>query len=267
MSHIRRFTNLVPQPVRFGLRRLAYAGKGHHCELCGNDVRAYHAHGGGAEVLDRRKVVGGMRRENDRCPICHACDRTRMMKLYLEDMTPVGQQPQKVLHVAPDFGLYLWLKRQSGVDYTGSDIDATRYRHIDNVKTADLTAAPFGDASFDIIICSHVLEHIPDDRKAMSEMLRMLKPGGHALLLTPLATDGAGTEEDLEINDPEEQDRRFGQWDHVRIYGRDDFVDRLAGVGFEVEVFAPFERDAEQAKTLMLNPLEVLPVGRKPLVN
>jgi len=268
MAHIRSVTNLVPQPVRFGLRRLAFAGAGQTCPLCGNGVRAFKPHGGGAEVLERRRVVGGMRREADRCPVCHGCDRTRMMMLYLEREAGVGRVdgggPKRVLHVAPDYGLYLWLRRQKGVAYTGTDIDATRYRHIENMRSADLTAAPFPDDAFDIVICSHVLEHVPDDARALGEIRRILAPGGHALLLTPLALDGLGTDEDPALHDPVEQDRRFGQWDHVRIYGRDDFLARMRAAGFETRAVDPFEAWPEAAKELHLNPLEILPVGTKP---
>ena len=132
------------------------------------------------------------------------------------------------------------------------------------MRSADLTATPFADDEFDIVICSHVLEHVPDDAKAMREIRRILKPGGHALLLTPLATDGLGTEEDPSIHDPEEQDRRFGQWDHVRIYDRDDFLARMRAAGLETTAFAPFEAFPEAAAELGLNPLEILPVGTKP---
>jgi SAM-dependent methyltransferase len=269
MAHIRSYTNLVPQPVRFGLRRLAFSGlafpgHGRTCPLCGNRVREFKPHGGGAAVLERRRVVGGMRREADRCPVCHGCDRTRMMMLYLERVAGVGRGEKAVLHVAPDYGLYLWLRRQAGVSYTGTDLDAARYRHIANMRSADLTATPFAADEFDIVICSHVLEHVPDDARAMREIRRILKPGGHALLLTPLATDGRGTDEDPTIGDPLERDRRFGQWDHVRIYGRDDSLARMRAAGFETTAFAPFEAFPQAAEELHLNPLEILPVGTKP---
>lgn len=263
MAHIRKLTSFLPQSLRFGLRKLLFSGSAFTCVLCGNSVRFFNPHGGGAEVLDRLRVVGGMRREADACPICHASDRTRMMMLYLSEFCGLGAEPKRILHVAPDLGLYLWLNRQPGVSYFGCDIDKARYRHIKNMYTADLTVAPFDTDSFDIVICSHVLEHIPDDAKAMREILRILRPGGAALLLTPLATDGGGTEEDPDINDPGEQHRRFGQWDHVRIYGRDDFLARMAAAGFETTVFRPFDSHTEQAETLRLNPLEVLPVGKK----
>lgn len=265
MAHIRQLTTLIPQPVRFGLRKIAFAGKAKTCVLCGNGVREFRAHGGGAAVLDQRKVVGGMKREDDRCPVCHGADRTRMMMTYLRTMTDIGERPMRLLHVAPDFGLYLWLKRQPQLDYIGTDLDASRYRHIEGIRAADLTATPFEDDCFDVIVCSHVLEHVPDDAKAFAELRRILKPGGHALLLTPFALDGAGTDEDPSVNDPEEQDRRFGQWDHVRIYDREDFLDRMRSAGFEASLYDPFAHDAELAERLHMNPLEALPIGRKPI--
>jgi SAM-dependent methyltransferase len=182
---------------------------------------------------------------------------------YLKTRTLVGTVPQSILHVAPDYGLYLWLMRQSQIEYTATDLDASRYRHISGMKTADLTRTPFADNSFDVIICSHVLEHVPDDAAAFREIYRILKPGGSALLLTPYALDGAGTDEDPQISDPVEQDRRFGQWDHVRIYDRDTFVSRMASAGFATELYDPFSYDVRRADELCLNPLELLPVGHK----
>jgi SAM-dependent methyltransferase len=262
--HLRQATTAIPQPVRFGLRKFAYSGLARRCVLCGSQVRTFLPHGGGAEVLDRRQVVGGMLRKNDRCPVCHGADRTRMMMLYLEAETAIGRRPMRVLHVAPDFGLYLWLKRQAEVDYTGTDLDAFRYRHIDDMQTADLTALPFDDGSFDVVICSHVLEHVPDDRAAFSELVRVLAPGGHALLLTPYALDGMGTDEDPSIEDAAERDHRFGQWDHVRIYDSEDFLRRMRAAGFDADLWEPATAHPARAAGLGLNPLELLPIGRRP---
>lgn len=266
MAHIRTLTNRIPQPVRFGLRRVLHGGHGVTCVLCGTEVRAFRSHGGGAEVLERRRVAGGMRRENDRCPVCHGCDRTRLIMLYLEAVAGVGSGPCRVLHVAPDYGLFLWLMRQPGVDYTGADIDPGRYRHIRNFHGADLTDTPFADNTFDIVICSHVLEHVPDDAGAFREISRILRPGGRALLLVPFALDGHGTDEDPALQDPAARDHRFGQWDHVRLYDRGDFLARMDAAGLETELFEPLRSHPAEAAWLRLNPLEVLPVGLKPSV-
>jgi SAM-dependent methyltransferase len=264
MLHRRDITAIIPQPIRFELRRAVHRGSGIRCELCGTEVRGFKPHGGGAEVLDRRQVVGGMRREDDRCPVCHSRDRTRMTMLWLEAFADLGGATKDVLHVAPDFGLYLWLKRQPGVAYTGADIDGSRYRHIERFRETDLTKAPFPDASFDLVICSHVFEHIPDDAAAFREVCRILRPGGRALLLVPFALDGEGTDEDPGLADPAERDRRCGQWDHVRLYDRGDFLDRMRAAGLEATLFEPFRTHAEAARRLKLNPLETLPVGTRP---
>ncbi len=115
--------------------------------------------------------------------------------------------------------------QQLPIDYLSVDLDSPyAMRHC------DITAIPEPDASFDVVICNHVLEHIPDDRKAMRELRRVLKPGGLAVLQHPIH-DRPDTFEDQSIVSPDERLRVFGQEDHVRIYGW-DFVDRLRDVGF-----------------------------------
>jgi SAM-dependent methyltransferase len=260
---VRNTVRSVPQPVRFGARKLFYGGGSSVCPMCGNSVRTWLTHGNRAEVLYRRKVVGGMRRDHDECPICRSADRVRLMMLYLRDVLHVGERPLKVMHVAPDFGLHLWLRGRSQIDYVPTDLDLWRYRHMTDVVQADLTDLPFEAETFDVVICSHVLEHVPDDRKAMSEIRRVLKSGGSALLMAPMATDGAGTDEDPGVEDPGERDRRFGQWDHVRLYAPDDFAARLAGVGFDVRVFTGFDDFPAEAERLSLNPAERLFVARR----
>ena len=231
--------------------------------LCESRLRRLVDHGGGSKVVERRRVAGGMRRRADKCPVCHGCDRTRMMALYLEREVGVGRRKLDLLHIAPEYGLYLWIKRHPGVRYTGSDIDTRRYRHIENIGTADLMDMPFESNAFDVVICSHVLEHVPDDVRAMRELRRVLKPSGTALLPVPLAMDGGGTDEDSTMADPSEQNRRFGQWDHLRLYGKDDYLKRLSEAGFEVSTFSPFDTMPEEARRLHLNPSEILPIGRK----
>ncbi len=262
----RKITELLPQPVRFGVRKVLFHGNARRCPLCESAVRSYLPHGGGFEVLDSRKVVGGMRRDNDQCPVCRSADRTRLMMLYLDKVIGAGTRPLRILHVAPDYGLYLWLKKRGNIDYVATDLDLTRYRHMENIQKADLTNLPFDDASFDVVICSHVLEHIPDDRAAMREILRVLKPEGAAMLMVPLATDGKGTEEEPTINDAREQERRFGQWDHVRIYGREDFIGRLQSCGFDVRPFNGFDEFPRDAERFLLNPAETLVACGRPAV-
>ena len=261
-SLVRLVGSVLPQPVRFELRRVAYRGSARRCPLCGNRVRTFIDHGGDADVLKKRKVVGGMWRRNDACPVCRGADRTRLLLLCLKSLILADGKPRRILHIAPEMGLYLTLKSLSGVDYVAADLDLERYRHIKGVVKADLTDLPFETASFDVVICSHVLEHVPDDRKAMSEILRVLRTTGAALLMVPLATDGQGTDEDPSVTTPEERDRRFGQWDHLRLYGQDDFAARLKRVGFDVAWFDGFSQFPEEARDLWLNPAENLALAR-----
>ena len=102
----------------------------------------------------------------------------------------------------------------------------------------DITGIEYPDESFDVIYCSHVLEHVPDDRKAMREFHRVLKRDGWAILLVPINADA--TYEDASIVEPQDRLREFGQEDHVRIYGP-DYVDRLTEAGFWVETMTPAE--------------------------
>ncbi|MGF1455901.1 MAG: methyltransferase domain-containing protein [Alphaproteobacteria bacterium] len=183
--------------------------------------------------------------------------------LFLEKTYGATLKDQRILHVAPEWGLYQYLRRARITHYTPSDLDLYRYRHIRDVKKVDCTSLPFPDNSYDLIICSHVMEHIPDERAALSEFYRVLGPNGRAILQVPLALDRAETDEDPAVTTPEAREARFCQWDHVRLYGR-DYASRLETVGFKAEFFNPFEQYADEAETLHLNPLEELYVVRRP---
>ena len=127
----------------------------------------------------------------------------------------------------------------------------------------DITDMNFGDSCFDFIICNHVLEHIQDDRKAMSELFRVLKPSGEAILQVPISKYNKGTFEDFLIILPEEREKYFGQKNHVRIYGR-DYKGRLESVGFKVELY-DIKKDLsiKAIKKYGLNEEEILYIGKK----
>jgi SAM-dependent methyltransferase len=136
-----------------------------------------------------------------------------------------------VLHLAPEPGLRRALRAVPGVSWTGGDL-----RPGDpGVAAMDVTALPFEAAAFDLVLCSHLLEHVADDARAMRELRRVLRPEGRAVLQQPVDEASAQTREDPGIASPAERLRAFGQEDHVRVYGR-DFTDRLRGAGFAVQV-------------------------------
>jgi ubiquinone/menaquinone biosynthesis C-methylase UbiE len=151
------------------------------------------------------------------------------MWLYLQRKTDFFTAPYKVLHLAPEQAFYKRFKKMSNIDYTTADLHSP----LADVK-ADITALPFDDKTFDVIFCNHVLEHIPDDTKAMQELYRVMKPGGWGIFQVPLDKNSAKTFQDDRITDPAERTRIFGQYDHVRVYGL-DYFDKLQSIGFQVD--------------------------------
>ena len=134
----------------------------------------------------------------------------------------------KVLHFAPEQEFYKRFKKQTNIDYTTTDLLSP----LADVK-ADICNLPFEDNAYDIIFCNHVLEHIPDDTKAMQELYRVLKPGGMGIFQIPQDLSRATTFSDDTIVDQKERAKIFGQYDHVRVYGR-DYFDKLRSIGFKV---------------------------------
>jgi SAM-dependent methyltransferase len=165
---------------------------------------------------------------NRMCWNCGALERHREIALLFQRRPELLKPGQRVLHVAPEPALRRLLNNSSPSTYLTADLDAP-----DVDMNFDLAAAPMPDDSFDVIVCNHVLEHIPDDRAALREIRRMLAPGGWALVMTPISVET--TIEDPAVTDPDERLRRFGQRDHVRRYGW-DYLDRLRDAGFSTEV-------------------------------
>ncbi len=167
-------------------------------------------------------------RPNVLSPGTLSLERHRLIWLYLKNETDFFEFPSKVLHMAPEKAFISRLKKLPHLDYISCDLESP----LADIK-ADICDLPFADASFDWILCNHVLEHIPNDQKAMQELFRVLKPGGKALLQVPLDPKRNTTFEDNSITDKAERTKIFGQYDHVRVYGL-DYFDKLSKIGFEV---------------------------------
>ena len=164
----------------------------------------------------------------------------------------------KVLHFAPEQAFYNRFRKMEHLDYTTTDLESP----LADVK-ADICDLPFEDNSFDIIFCNHVLEHIPDDTKAMQELYRVLKKGGMGIFQIPQEMDRATTFEDDSITDKKERAKIFGQYDHVRIYGL-DYFDKLRSIGFKVnEVDYSATLSEELIDKYRLTKGEILPVCYK----
>ena len=162
-----------------------------------------------------------------------------MLWLYFKDRTNLFTDRIRLLHFAPEQVFEKAFKSLENLDYLTADL------YSDNVMVKmDITDITCEDDSFDAIICSHVLEHVMDDRKAMREMFRVLKPGGWVVIMVPISGDA--TFEDPSIITHEDRERFFGQWNHVRFYGS-DIKDRLESAGFEVKVDG-YVRELERSK-------------------
>ena len=193
----------------------------------------------------------GTQRNNVLSPSTLSLERHRLLWLYLNKETDFFQpelvssssvtntkriklrdaetnSALKVLHFAPEQAFYKLFRNQKNLDYTTTDL----FSPLADVK-ADICNLPFEDDQYDVILCNHVLEHIPDDTKAMQELYRVLKPGGMAILQIPQDLSRATTFADDTITDQKERAKIFGQYDHVRIYGR-DYFDKLRSIGFKV---------------------------------
>ncbi len=168
-------------------------------------------------------------RDNVLSPSTLSLERHRLLWLYLKNKTDFFTSPHKVLHFAPEQAFYKRFRKLKNLDYTTTDLNSP----LADVK-ADICKLPFEDNSFDIIFCNHVLEHIPDDTKAMQELYRILRPGGWGIFQIPQDLKRNITFEDDSITDKKERTKIFGQYDHVRIYGR-DYFDKLRSIGFKVE--------------------------------
>jgi SAM-dependent methyltransferase len=240
------------------VKLFVHRGNAFECPFCSYRGRDLAVSGHDLPVLREREVVGAGRRPVH-CYGCGSGDRARLVYLYLRDEVGFGSAGSKrVLHVAPERVLRETLAAVEFDEYVCGDLLAEGYKYPSWVQHLDATDIHFPDDSFDIIICNHVLEHIPDDRKAMSELARVLKPGGVAVLQVPISANSLTTDEEPTINDASEQERRFGQWDHVRLYGQ-DYVDRLTAAGFEVTRVDVTERYARYG----VNPDEELFVCSK----
>ena len=199
-------------------------------------------------------------RENALSPSTLSLERHRLMWLFLRDNTTffTATKKLKVLHIAPEQCFLDIFRKQQNLNYITSDLESP----IADVK-ADICDLPFKENEFDIVFCNHVLEHISNDTKAMQELYRVLKPGGFGIFQIPQDLSKAITFEDNTITDRKERAKLFGQYDHVRVYGR-DYFDKLRSIGFKVdEVDYTKKITLEKIEKYCLMQNEILPVCYK----
>jgi dTDP-4-amino-4,6-dideoxygalactose transaminase len=267
----RLFYETVPAKVRSGI--VASLGRDWpcYCPVCEDRVPGFsplpefyfhdlEAHGSDLRVPDFETCNF----EAYQCPHCGATDRDRLYALYLAAKLPQedSQQPNfALLDIAPSGPLSGFIRRKFKIYYRTAD------RFMKNVDDrADITSMQcYADASFDAFICSHVLEHVQDDRKAMAELFRVLKPGGWGIAMAPICLALKETREDFSKTSEQERIKYFGQNDHVRVYSREGFIGRLEGVGFKVHQVRHDHFTSDDVTRRGISPSSVLYIVEKPV--
>lgn len=230
----------------YRINRFLYSGSGIQCPICERDYKKF--------------LPGVGNKLNSRCPGCGTAERHRLLWLYLQNKINIHKEKLNLLDIAPDQAIQKKLKSMSNINYLSIDLDSTLA-----MQKKDLTNLEFDDNTFGGIICYHVLEHIPDDQRAIEEVFRVLKPGGWAILQSPVDIERNITFENPSITSPQERLQHFGQEDHVRIYGR-DYIERLKGPGFVViEDNFVLDLGEEKIKLYGLDREEVIYFCRKPI--
>ncbi|WKN41206.1 class I SAM-dependent methyltransferase [Tunicatimonas pelagia] len=241
----RKYLQLISQPL---LRLIAFFYQGDRL-FCPVDERGYR------KFLPYGRIET---RQNALCPGSLTLERHRLLWLYLQDKTDFFAKPQKLLHVAPEICFIPKFSEMPTLDYTTGDLDSPWA----DIKM-DLHDIPFGDNTFDIVLCNHVMEHVKDDIRCASEICRVLKPNGWAIIQSPTYNIPV-TQEDTSVTDPKERERLYGQDDHVRRYGH-DYGDRLRQGGFQVtedDYVKHFTPEQIQRYALMKN--EIVYFCKKP---
>jgi SAM-dependent methyltransferase len=220
---------------RVELRR--HRGNRVRCPLCGHSFASFKADN----------------RPDALCWRCGSHERHRAQWLLLERRPELLAGARSLLHFAPEWALRRRLGQIEGLRYVTADLDPVG---VD--LRVNLTDTGLPDASFDAVICSHVLEHVSDDAAAMRELARIVAPGGWCLVMVPLDLQRERTYEDPSISAPEDRARAFWQYDHVRLYAA-DIGERLAAAGFAVERIRPCtEFGAEAMSQCRIGEAEVI---------
>lgn len=217
-----------------------YAGNQVECPVCRHTYRKFLPYG---RINPRPNAL---------CPSCLSLERHRLIWLYLRERTPFFQQPLDVLHIAPEQCFMKAFEKQHGDRYITADLESP----LAKVKM-DIHHMPFADRSFDVVLCNHVLEHVDSDIHAMTEIHRVLRPGGFAILQVPFfAPVPDVTKEDPSITNPREREVHFGQDDHVRKFGK-DYADRINRSGLVAHPDA-FARELPQAERYGISQAEII---------
>lgn len=258
MKKIYKFLlNKLPRPLLIRLSYpfkkvapLLYKGDNVECPVCERSFRKFLSYG--SDVVHRENVL---------CPYDLTLERHRLMWLYLKNETNFFTASNlKVLHIAPEQCFHKRFKEQKNLEYLTADlVSPIADMHF------DLHDIPLEDNRFDVVFCNHVMEHVNDPIRCMSELFRVMKPGGWAIMQVPQDFKRETTYEDPSITSPEEREKHYWQKDHVRLFGR-DYPEWLERAGFKVKAY---DKDSkmgpEQIERYRLQKDEILYISTKPV--
>ena len=257
MKRIYKFLlNKLPRPLLIRLSYIfkffapvLYRGNKVECPVCEKSFSKFLSYG--SNVAHRENVL---------CPYDLTLERHRLMWLYLTRKTDFfSAESLKVLHIAPEQCFLPHFKKQNNLDYTTADLVSP----IADIHF-DLHDIPLEDNQYDVVFCNHVMEHVDDPIRCMSELNRVMKPGGWAIMQVPQDMSRTETYEDKSITSPEEREKHFWQKDHVRLFGK-DYPSYLEKAGFKVDEFdLNTEFDATEVVKFRLMQKEILYIARKP---
>lgn len=257
MKRIYKFLlNKLPRPLLIRLSYIfkffapvLYRGNKVECPVCEKSFSKFLSYG--SNVAHRENVL---------CPYDLTLERHRLMWLYLTRKTDFfSAESLKVLHIAPEQCFLPHFKKQNNLDYTTADLVSP----IADIHF-DLHDIPLEDNQYDVVFCNHVMEHVDDPIRCMSELNRVMKPGGWAIMQVPQDMSRTETYEDKSITSPDEREKHFWQKDHVRLFGK-DYPSYLEKAGFKVDEFdLNTEFDATEVVKFRLMQKEILYIARKP---
>jgi SAM-dependent methyltransferase len=225
-----------------------YKGNKVYCPVCESRFRKF-------------LPFGNAGAENRLCPKCLSLERHRLLWMFLKNKTDFFSAPRKVLHIAPEQAFLKRFKKMPNLNYLTADLESP----IADVHM-DIQQMPFKNDEFDLVMANHVLEHIPDEPKAIREVFRVLKSGGMAIMLVPIDPARKVTYEDPTITDAREREKHFGQYDHLRYHGL-DYPDRLTAAGFRVStdrLYYELEPEIREKYRLFKPGEELIYVATKP---
>lgn len=220
----------------FSIRSIIFSGNNVLCPCCDHSFRKFYPDG-----------------KFGQCPRCGSSARHRLFLLFLERKTNFFKEKLKVLHFAPEYGLYRKFKRMKNLDYITADLDSPRAKY-----RIDMTDIPFEEYTIDVVFSIHVLEHISNDIDAIKELCRVQKPTGWSVHLVPINKSYKHTYENIKVTNNKDRARIYGHYDHKRICGL-DYYDRFKQAGFKVipERFAQTLNSSE-LKKYSINPNEII---------